>query len=66
MEEEKAEMKRSFHRSMITMQSVKDSFEEIKTKIMNDPEALDTNALHEAIKELSSSLDGLENWDIDK
>ena len=53
-------MKRSFHRSMITMQSVKDSFEEIKTKIMNDPEALDTNALHEAIKELSSSLDGVE------
>ena len=60
MEDEKLEMNLSPHRSLIKMQSLKDSFEEINTKITEDPETFDRNALHEAIKELSSSLDEVE------
>ena len=61
MEEDKAKLVKACHRARIQVLSVRDSLTEIQNKIQSDPEAFDTHVLHDAIKELSSSQEGLES-----
>ena len=65
MDEEKAKMVRAFHRSLIKVISIRDSFIEIQNKIKIDPEDFDTHGLHEATKDLSSSQMEMESlWNL--